>query len=64
MSRQALHDLMAERQPAKAVMALRLGKLFGNEAAFWQNRQRAYDLRLLEAQVAEELARIATLRAA
>lgn len=64
MSRQALHDLMAEREPAKAVMALRLGKLFGNETAFWQNRQRAYDLRLLEAQVAEELARIATLRAA
>ncbi|WP_419829493.1 hypothetical protein [Methylobacterium sp.] len=63
MSRRALHDLMAEGQPAKAAMALRLGKLFGNETAFWQNRQRANDLRRLEAQVAEELAGIPTLLA-
>ncbi|WP_187278304.1 hypothetical protein [Methylobacterium sp. WL64] len=54
---------MAERQPAKAAMALRLGKLFGNETAFWQNRQRVNDLRRLEAQVAEELAGIPTLLA-
>lgn len=54
---------MAEGQPAKAAMALRLGKLFRNETAFWQNRQRANDLRRLEAQVAEELAGIPTLLA-
>ncbi|MWV24052.1 HigA family addiction module antidote protein [Methylobacterium sp. 2A] len=64
VSRQTLYDLIAERQPVTPAMALRLGKLFGNEAEFWLDLQQAYDLRLLEAQMAEELAGIVTLKAA
>ena len=64
ISRQTLHDLVAERQPVTVAMALRLGKLFGNSAEFWLNLQRNYDLRILEQEMAEELAAIATLDAA
>lgn len=61
VSRQTLHDLIAERQPVTVAMALRLGKLFGNAAEFWLNLQRAYDLRTMEQAMAEELAAIPTL---
>lgn len=61
ISRQTLHDLIAERQPVTVAMALRLGKLFGNSAEFWLNLQRNYDLRILEKAMADELAAIPTL---
>ena len=64
ISRQTLHDLIAERQPVTVAMALRLGKLFGNSAEFWLNLQRNHDLRILEREMAEELAAIPTLDAA
>jgi len=64
VSRQTLHDLVAERQPVTVAMALRLGKLFGNSAEFWLNLQRNYDLRILEREMADELAAIPTLDAA
>lgn len=64
ISRQTLHDLLAERQPVTVAMALRLGKLFGNSAEFWLNLQRNHDLRILEAEMADELAAIPTLDAA
>lgn len=64
VSRQTLHDLVAERQPVTVAMALRLGKLFGNSAEFWLNLQRNYDLRILEHEMADELAAIPTLDAA
>ena len=61
VSRQTLHDLIAERQPVTVAMALRLGKLFGNAAEFWLNLQRDYDLRTVGQAMAEELAAIPTL---
>ena len=64
VSRQTLYDLIAERQPVTPAMALRLGKLFGNAPEFWLNLQQARDLRLLEAEMAQALAGITTLRAA
>jgi antitoxin HigA-1 len=64
VSRQTLYDLIAERQPVTPAMALRLGKLFGNTPEFWLNLQRDYDLRLLEGQMENELAKITTVRAA
>lgn len=64
ISRQTLHDLLAERQPGTVAMALRLGKLLGNSAEFWLNLQRNHDLRILEQEMAEELAAIPTLDAA
>ncbi|MCJ2072337.1 HigA family addiction module antitoxin [Methylobacterium sp. J-030] len=59
--RQTLFDLIAERQPVTPARALRLEKLFGTEAEFWLDLQRAYDLRRLAAQMAEELAGIVAL---
>ena len=34
VSRQALYDILNEKQPVTAEMAVRLGKLFGNGASF------------------------------
>ena len=48
VSRQTLYDILNERQPVTAEMAVRLGKLFGNGARFWIDRQRAFDLDLAE----------------
>ncbi|MBW7837193.1 MAG: HigA family addiction module antidote protein [Sphingomonadales bacterium] len=44
--------------------ALRLGHWFGTSAQFWLNLQAAYDLRVAEAQVGNEIARLPTRPAA
>lgn len=44
ISRQALYDLLAEKQPVGPVMAVRLGAVFNTSAASWLNMQTAYDL--------------------
>lgn len=44
VSRQTLYDILNERQPVTADMAVRLGKFCGNGAEFWINMQRACDL--------------------
>ncbi|MEQ8444125.1 MAG: HigA family addiction module antitoxin [Alphaproteobacteria bacterium] len=46
ISRQTLYDILNERQPVTAEMAVRFGKAFGNGARFWVNLQRNYDLEL------------------
>ena len=61
ISRQTLYDILNEKQPVTAEMAVRLGKLFGNGARFWINLQRAYDLALAEKTV--DVSTIPTLRA-
>ncbi|WFE73301.1 HigA family addiction module antitoxin [Roseinatronobacter sp. S2] len=43
ISRQHLHDLLAERKPVSPQVAVRLAKLFGNEPLFWIRMQGAYD---------------------
>ena len=48
ISRQTLYDILKERQPVTAEMAVRFGKLFGNGAMFWINLQRSYDLAIAE----------------
>ena len=48
ISRQTLYDILNEKQPVTAEMAVRFGKLFGNGAAFWLNLQRAHDLAIAE----------------
>ncbi|HEX2727373.1 MAG TPA: HigA family addiction module antitoxin, partial [Beijerinckiaceae bacterium] len=35
ISRQTLYDILDEKQPVTAAMALRLGKFFGNGPEFW-----------------------------
>ena len=61
ISRQTLYDILNERQPVTAEMAVRFGKLFGNGARFWVNMQRAFDLAIAEQSV--DVSRIPTLTA-
>ncbi|HET6911722.1 MAG TPA: HigA family addiction module antitoxin [Rhodanobacteraceae bacterium] len=55
VSRQTLHDLLAERKGFTPAMALRIGKLAGNGAAFWLAMQQDYDLWHAERALANEL---------
>ena len=48
ISRQTLYDILNERQPVTAEMAVRFGKLFGNGPHFWINMQRTFDLAVAE----------------
>ncbi len=64
ISRQTLHELLAEKQPVTVPMALRLAKLIGDTPEAWLNMQRAYDLRIAERVMAAEVAKIPTLKAA
>ena len=61
ISRQTLYDILNERQPVTAEMAVRFGKLFGNDAGFWVNLQRVYDLDLAKRTV--DVSGIPTLEA-
>lgn len=61
ISRQTLYDILNEKQPVTAEMAVRFGKLFGNGAGFWVNLQRIYDLALAEQAV--DVSGIPTLEA-
>lgn len=45
-------------------MALRIGKLFGNGPDLWLSMQTNYDLQIAEAELAGEVEKIPTLRAA
>lgn len=58
----AVADVVHERAPVTADMALRLAKLCGNSPAFWLNLQRDYDLGRLAPAMANELDAIPTLR--
>lgn len=44
ISRQALYDILNEKAPVTAEMAVKLGKLCGNGPNLWINLQRNYDL--------------------
>ncbi len=44
VSRQALYDVLSEKQPVTPNMAVRLGVVLGTSAASWLNMQTAYDL--------------------
>ena len=59
ISRQTLYDILNEKQPVSAGMAVRLGKLFGNGARFWIDLQRNHDLAVAERSV--DVSRIPTL---
>jgi len=45
VSRQMLHDILAERRPLSAAMCLRIAKLFGSSPEMWMCLQATYDLR-------------------
>ncbi len=48
VSRQMLHDILAERKPLSAVMCLKLSRLFGGSPEVWMRLQAAYDLKMAE----------------
>jgi addiction module HigA family antidote len=64
ISRETLFDILGERQPVTPAMALRFGKLLGNGPDIWIDLQRAYDLHVVEKQLAKVLAKIPTIKAA
>jgi antitoxin HigA-1 len=45
VSRQMLHDIVAERKPPSAVMCLKMSRLFGSSPEMWMRLQSAYDLK-------------------
>lgn len=64
VSRQTLYDVLNEKQGVTPALALKLGRLFGNSPQFWLNLQQAYDLKIVQGQIAEELEKIPLLEAA
>ena len=64
ISRQTLYDILNEKQPVTAQMALRIGKMCGNGPDIWLNLQRTYDLRMAEAEIGDQLDAIPLLNAA
>jgi antitoxin HigA-1 len=45
VSRQMLHDILAERKPLSAIMCLKVARLFGGSPEVWMRLQAAYDLK-------------------
>ena len=64
ISRQTLYDILNEKQPVTATMALRLGKLFGDGPEIWLNMQRNYDLKIAERELGDALDAIPRLETA
>ena len=64
VSRQTLYDVLNEKQPITANLALRIGKLVGDGAEIWLAMQQSYDLEIAERALAKELKAIPTLQAA
>lgn len=55
---QRVNEIVKCRRAVTADTALRLGRYFGTTARWWTNMQASYDLRVAEASVADDLARI------
>ena len=64
ISRQTLYDILNEKQPITAQMALRIGKLCGNGPDIWIRLQMRYDLQIAERELGDALDKIPLLRAA
>ena len=64
VSRQTLYDILDEKKPVTVNMALRLGKLCGDGPRIWLAMQQAYDMQIAERELAAEIDKIPTLRAA
>ena len=45
VSRQMLHDILAERTPLSVIMCLKLSRLFGGSPEVWMRLQAAYELK-------------------
>jgi len=58
LSRQQLHDILAERKPITVATALRLGRYLGNGPELWVALQNRFDLAQTEVAMADMLAAI------
>ena len=65
VSRQMLHEVLAERKPLSAVMCLKVSKLFGSSPEMWMRLQAAHDLKRAaqDKKVMERVARIVPIDA-
>ena len=64
ISRQTLYDILNEKQPITAQMALRIGKLCGNGGDMWIRLQTRYDMAMAEIELGDALDAIPMLQAA
>jgi antitoxin HigA-1 len=66
VSRQMLHDILAERRPLSAVMCLKIARLFGGSPESWMRLQATYDLKKAErnADVMKRVTKIVPLKVA
>mgnify|MGYP003628198425 CR=1 FL=1 len=64
ISRQTLYDILNEKQPVTAQMAMRIGKLCGNGPEIWLKMQGRYDLKIAERELGDALDNIPRLEAA
>jgi addiction module HigA family antidote len=48
VSRQMLHDILAERRPLSAAMCLKVSRLLGGSPEVWMRLQATYDLKMAE----------------
>jgi addiction module HigA family antidote len=64
VSRQTLYDILNEKQPITAHMALRIGKLLGDGGDIWLRMQAAYDMKMAERELKDQIKKIPTLHAA
>ena len=66
VSRQMLHDILAERKPLSAVMCLKVARLFGSTPELWMRLQATYDLKKAEQdkKVMKRVARILPVKPA
>jgi antitoxin HigA-1 len=64
VSRQMLHDILAERKPLSAVMCLKISRLFGSSPEMWMRLQANYDLKKAaqDKKVMERVARIVPIQ--
>jgi antitoxin HigA-1 len=64
VSRQMLHDILAERKPLSAIMCLKVSRLFGSSPETWMRLQAAYDLKKAEQnkKVMQRVARIVPVK--
>jgi len=64
VSRQMLHDILAERRPLSAVMCLKVSRLFGSSPEMWMRLQAAYDLKKAsqDKKVMDRVARIVPIQ--
>jgi addiction module HigA family antidote len=64
ISRQTLYEVLSEKQPVTANLALRIAKLVGGDPELWLTLQQSHDLAIAERALAKKLKAIPRLEVA